>query len=66
MKRVNSAMKMKLQCDKYLELHRIEVALQIKTVYVVCLTIHLRKETEKLGERQSPNDAGVLSRSEDC
>ena len=37
MKRVNRAMKMKLQCNKYLELQRIEVALQIERVYLVRL-----------------------------
>ena len=37
MKRANIAMQMKLQCNKYLELHRIEVAHQIETV-------HLREE----------------------
>ena len=44
MKRANRAMKMKLRCNKYLELHRIKVAHQIETVYLVCLTIHLREE----------------------
>ena len=44
MKRANRVMKMKLQCGKYLELHRIEVALQTEAVYLVSLTIHLQEE----------------------
>ena len=44
MKRANRVMKTKLQCGKYLELHRIEVALRTETVYLVPLTIHLQEE----------------------
>ena len=44
MKRVNTVMKMKLQRGKYLELNRIEVALQTEAIYLVLLTIHLQEE----------------------
>ena len=44
MKRVNTVMKMKLQRSKYLELNRIEVALQTEAIYLVLLTIHLQEE----------------------
>ena len=37
---MNRGMKMKLQCGKCLELHKIKATPQIERVYLVCLTFN--------------------------
>ena len=45
MKRASRVTELKPQCSKCLELHKVEAVHQIgTTVFLVCLTIHLREE----------------------